>query len=44
MAISRWYPIREMATLQNRMNSLFQDFSGENDPVTPPLRPGSRRL
>jgi HSP20 family protein len=34
MAISRWYPIREMATLQNRVNSLFQDFAGENDPVT----------
>lgn len=34
MAISRWYPIREMAALQNRVNSLFQDFAGENDPVT----------
>jgi len=34
MAISRWYPIREMATLQNRVNSLFQDFGGEADPVT----------
>jgi HSP20 family protein len=34
MAISRWYPFREMATLQNRVNSLFQDFAGENDLVT----------
>ena len=34
MTISRWYPIREVATLQNRVNSLFQDFAGENDPVT----------
>ena len=34
MAISRWYPIREMATLQNRVNSIFQDFAGENESVT----------
>ena len=34
MAISRWYPIREMANLQDRVNSLFQDFSGENGTVT----------
>jgi HSP20 family protein len=34
MAISRWYPIREMATLQDRVNSLFQDFSGDNETVT----------
>jgi len=34
MTLSRWYPIREMATLQNRVNSIFQDFAGENDPVT----------
>ncbi len=27
MAILRWYPIRETASLQNRMNSLLQDFS-----------------
>jgi HSP20 family protein len=27
MAILRWYPIREAASLQNRMNALFQDFS-----------------
>jgi HSP20 family protein len=34
MTISRWYPIREVATLQNRVNSLFQDFSGDSEPVT----------
>jgi HSP20 family protein len=34
MAISRWYPIREVATLQNRVNSLFQDFAGDGDAVT----------
>ena len=38
MAITRWDPFREVAVLQNRMNSLFQDFSrnqgGENDPLT----------
>jgi len=34
MSISRWYPIREVASLQNRVNSLFQDFAGENDTVT----------
>jgi HSP20 family protein len=27
MAITRWDPFREVASLQNRMNSLFQDFS-----------------
>jgi HSP20 family protein len=27
MAVTRWDPIREVASLQNRMNSLFQDFS-----------------
>ena len=27
MAINRWDPFREVASLQNRMNSLFQDFS-----------------
>jgi HSP20 family protein len=27
MTITRWDPFREVATLQNRMNSLFQDFS-----------------
>ena len=34
MAISRWYPIREVATLQDRVNSLFQDFAGDNGTVT----------
>src|SRR5271155_2254010 len=37
MSITRWDPFREVASLQNRMNSLFQDFSrnqgGENDPL-----------
>jgi len=31
MAITRWDPFREVATLQNRMNSLFQDFSRQGD-------------
>ena len=34
MAITRWDPFREVFALQNRMNSLFQDFhrgTGEND-------------
>jgi HSP20 family protein len=36
MAITRWDPYRDVLTLQNRLNSLFQDFSrnGENEPVT----------
>jgi HSP20 family protein len=38
MAVTRWDPFREVASLQNRMNSLFQDFSrnqgAENDLVT----------
>jgi HSP20 family protein len=34
MAISRWYPIREVSTLQDRVNSLFQDFGGDNGTVT----------
>jgi len=34
MSMSRWYPIREVATLQNRVNSLFQDFAGESESVT----------
>ena len=37
MTITRWYPIREVAALQNRVNSLLQDiagFGGENEPVT----------
>ncbi len=37
MAITRWDPFREVASLQNRMNSLFQDFSrnqGDGDVLT----------
>jgi HSP20 family protein len=34
MTVSRWYPIREVASLQDRVNSLFQDFSGDNGTVT----------
>src|SRR5580658_1742440 len=34
MAISRWYPIREVASLQDRVNSLFQDIAGDNSAVT----------
>ena len=34
MAISRWYPIREVASLQDRVNSLFQDFAGDSQTVT----------
>jgi len=34
MAISRWYPIREVTSLQDRMNSLFQDFAGDGSTVT----------
>ena len=34
MAMSRWYPIREVATLQDRVNSLFQDLSGDSQTVT----------
>jgi HSP20 family protein len=34
MAISRWYPIREVSSLQDRVNSLFQDFAGDSQAVT----------
>ena len=34
MTIRRWYPIREVASLQDRVNPLFQDFSGDNGTVT----------
>lgn len=38
MVITRWDPFRDVAALQNRMNSLFQDFSrnqqGENDSMS----------
>ncbi len=33
MAITRWDPYREVQALQSRMNSLFRDMNGENDPV-----------
>ena len=38
MAVTRWDPYRDVLALQNRMNSLFQDFSrnGENESVTAP--------
>lgn len=37
MAITRWDPFRDVLSLQNRMNSLFQDFNrtqGDNDLVS----------
>jgi HSP20 family protein len=37
MAITRWDPFRDVLALQNRMNSLFQDFTrgqGESDALT----------
>src|ERR1700678_4522411 len=38
MTITRWEAYRDVVALQNRMNSLFQDFSrngsGEKEPVT----------
>ena len=35
MAITRWDPFRDVLALQNRMNSLFQDFSrGQNEADT----------
>lgn len=34
MTITRWYPIREVAALQNRVNSLLQDIAGtDSEPV-----------
>jgi len=30
MAITRWDPFRDVATLQNRLNTLFQDFNRGN--------------
>jgi len=33
MAIARWDPFREVQTLQNRVNSLFRDMNGDNDPL-----------
>jgi HSP20 family protein len=34
MAITRWDPFREVAALQNRVNSLFRDFSEGDSPLT----------
>jgi HSP20 family protein len=34
MAITRWDPFREVATLQNRVNSLFRDMSDGESPLT----------
>lgn len=33
MPIIRWDPLREVAALQNRVNSLFRDINGDNDPL-----------
>ena len=33
MAITRWDPFREVVALQNRVNSLFRDMNGDNDPL-----------
>jgi HSP20 family protein len=33
MTITRWDPFREVAALQNRVNSLFRDINGDNDPL-----------
>jgi HSP20 family protein len=33
MAITRWDPFREVQTLQSRVNSLFRDMNGDNDPL-----------
>jgi HSP20 family protein len=35
MAITRWDPFREVQALQSRVNSLFRDINGENDPLAP---------
>jgi HSP20 family protein len=34
MAIIRWDPFREVAVLQNRVNSLFRDFNEGESPLT----------
>jgi len=34
MAITRWDPFREVASLQNRVNALFRDFSESESPLT----------
>jgi HSP20 family protein len=33
MAITRWDPFREVQSLQSRMNALFRDLNGDNDPL-----------
>ena len=33
MTITRWDPYRDVIALQNRVNSLFRDMSGGDDPV-----------
>jgi len=34
MAINRWDPFREVASLQNRVNSLFREMSEGDSPLT----------
>ena len=34
MVITRWDPFREVASLQNRMNSLFRDLNEADSPLT----------
>ena len=34
MVITRWDPFREVATLQNRVNSLFRDFNEGDGALT----------
>jgi HSP20 family protein len=34
MAITRWDPFRDVMALQNRMNSLFRDFTEGDSPMT----------
>jgi len=34
LTLTRWYPIREVAALQNRFNSLLQDLGGDAETVT----------
>ena len=34
MAITRWDPFREVATLQNRVNSLFREMNDGDSPLT----------
>ena len=34
MAITRWDPFREVASLQNRMNALFRDLNDGESPLT----------